>query len=342
MPRAAHFMTDPAPTEIASEAPKPSQRKLFVVLSAVIGLVLIVLAGFGIRYFVWWSISNKSIDAVAEGDFPKAVTEAQSALQVMSFLPDPKAYETNLRLLTSIYACRRNFAKSLVYNEQLLRFAEKTWSKKSPEYALALTEMALAYRKMQRFRQSEDLYAEAVKIYRSLPGHELDTARTLALYAWVLCKQNRFDEALASINQSDEMMRKLVPESSFERLPAIVEGAYISKAMGKTTEFYADMASAYKICTEPQDLEKSSAPTVVVLNLLAQLLEEAMEEEHAAKTYSIAVKNCESSTFGGQYNTFMCDILDPQAKLLRKINKIPQAEVAEKRSEQVRAVKDPE
>lgn len=334
-------MTDPDQQISTPEARKPSRKKLFTVLGVLGGLALIVLGAFGVRYFVWWSESNKSIEAVAAGDFPKAVVEAKSALQVMSFMPDPKAVETNLRLLTSIYACRRQFGPSMSYNKELITFAQKTWGSNSPEYAWALSDMALAYRKLGMFRQSEELYSQVIRIYKGVPGHEMDLARTQALYAWVLCKQNKFEEALSAIKQADELMKPLVPEDSFERLPAIIEGAYISKALGKTTEFYADLASAYKICTEPQDLEKSSAPTVVVLNLLAQLLEDAAEFEHAAKTYSIAVKNCESSTFGGQYNTFMCDILDPQAILLRRLNKVPQAEFAEARSKEVRQIKDP-
>ena len=341
MPRAAHFMTDPAQNEIPAEPRKPSRQKLFVALSVLGAIALIVLSGFGIRYLLWWSASNKAVDAVAAGDFPSAVREAKSALKTMAVVPDAKAYETTLRMLTSIYACRRQWAPSMRYNKELLAFTEQTWGKKSPEYAWALSDFALAHRKQQLFDQSAQMYQEVISIYKSLPGHEMDTARTLPLYALVLVRQGKYEQALAQIKESNELMAPLVPESSFERLPAIVEGAYISKALGKTTQFYGDLASAYKICTDPQDLEKSSAPTVVVLNMLAQLLMEATEFEHAAKIFSIAVKNCDSSTFGGQYNTFMCDILDEQAKLLRLLNKVPQAEMAEARSKEVRSKAEP-
>lgn len=334
-------MTDPEKVESATGPRKPSGKKLVLLLTVVGIIALIVLGAFGARYYIWWTTSNKSIESAAAGDFPKAVAEGKAALEVMSFLPDPKASESTLRTLSSIYACRRNFAAALTYNYQLQELAKKTWGPESAEYALAVCELANIFLEQQKFRQAGMLYANVIGIYKKLPGHEIDTARTLALYAWALCKQNKWEEALAAINQSDEMMRKIVPESSYERLPAIIEGAYISKALGKTTEFYADLASAYKICTEPQDLEKSSHQTAVVLNLLAQLLDEAMEEEHSAKVYSLAVKNCESSSFGGQYNIFMCDILDLQAKQLRKINKVPQAEFAEARSKQVREVKEP-
>lgn len=334
-------MTETTQKANEQNSPKKARSKPFRLVLGVALVALIIASAYGIRYILWLNASEKCIDAVAKGEFPLAIKEGQKSLELIRILPDPQAYANNLRLLGTIYACRRQFDKAETYYKFLLSFDEKTWGRKSSHYAANLDDLALVYRKTGKFKDSEDLYKEAIETYKTVPNHELERARSLALCAWVLMKQKKLEEALNFIAESDQIFSAQLGQTSFERLVPLVEGAYISKQQGKTNQVYADINTAYKLITEPKPLEESNAQTVVAINLLAQMLDELGEKEKALTAYQLALKNCQTSAFGGEYNTFMCDILAPEARLLRAVGKTNEADKLDQQAKSIRALAEP-
>ena len=327
---------------VSAQTAKPKQLQGLRVVLLTLGIALILGAAFGVRYLVWLRTTDASLTAVSNGDFPRAVSEADNAIRIMSILPDQKSYAQSLRIMFSIYACRRQFVKAARYSRSLLAFDEKSWGRSSAEYANDLGDLALMYRKQRKFAESEKVYREVIALFqKNGTAYDLERARNLAAIAWVLCKQDKFDEALRSISDSDQIFRAKLPENSYERLTGIIEGAYISRQTNKIPQLHADINTAYKIATEPEELEKSSAQTVVGLNLLAQIFEELGKQAQALKMYAIAEQNCESSVFGGSNNIYMVDVLIPHARLLESMGKKVEAKALFERAARIHSLKEP-
>lgn len=335
----------------------PSRR----VLITLILLGLCILAGLGVRYALWVQKSNEAIDLIQNGQFPNAKTKALEALKLMSFLPDSKSYALNLRMVASMYACRRVFDKALIWDEHLLDFDRKTWGEKSAQYAGDLSDVALIRKKQKNYPLAEKLYQQVVGIFSRCPGKEADAARNKALLAWVLMQQIKDEEALELIADSDDFLKTQFGEHSYERLIGLIERAWLSRRENRITrkkgsalsyryqifdlpeeKMREDLNLAYEICTQPKDLERSSAQTVVVLNLLAQIFRDFGENEKALKIFEIAEQNCRTSTFGGFYNSFMADILKPHAELLQRMEQNDKAELLLLQAKQVKEAKNPE
>lgn len=312
-------MTETEPIVSSKESPKRAPIRVFPIFAGIVIVGLILGVGYLIRYGIWVDWSVKAINKVEAGRFKQAVQDAEEATRVMSFLPEPKSYALSLRLMSSIYACRRQFKQAERYNAALLAYDQKIWGRNSSEYAADLADLALIRRKQSRFPESEKLYREAIQIFAGLPKCEVDKARNMALLAWVLARQDKFEEALKLIAESDQIMKAKFSENSFERLVGIVEAAWISREMGNINQCHADMATAYKISIEPTELEKSSAQTVVALSLLAKMLDEEGHKDKANKIFYIAEANCKSSAFGKTSNRFMADIWDAHSKLLSEL-----------------------
>lgn len=311
--------------------------KKFMLLIAVFAVLVFVLAL--LRYVFWVRQVNETMDSIWQGRFAKAREEARTAIQMMSWFPDSKSFALSLRLMTSIYACRRQFRQAELYNQKLLEFDKRTWGTKSREYAGDISELALMKRKQRQFVESKRLYEQAIAIYENDgKTSELDLARMQALLAWVLVQQGRNKEALSLIEKSDKVICNTLGESHFERLVGLVERAYIHKLDSNSDAMTKDLELAYKLCSSPLPLEKSSAQTVVVLNLLAQTFAEQNQLEKAEKIFEIAESNCKSSVFAGGYNTYMADILEPHALLLEKLGHKQEAIVLKRRAAQIRGL----
>lgn len=314
--------------------PKIKQMALVAVIVA-----LIIAASLGIRFWMWVTAINSGLDALEQGKLTKARQQAQQAIVLMSWFPDNKSFALSLRMMTSIYACRRQFKQAESYCRRLLEFDRKIWGENSPEFAGDLSDLALMKRKQQEFAESEKLYRKVIDIYSLYRDRGAERARYQALLAWVLIQQNKIDEAQHLLDESDKTLQAKFGESHFERLVGVVENAYIQKKIkGANEKFRTGVDTAYKIATEPNELDKSSAQTVVVLNLLGQMLAELGDNERALKIFEIAERNCISSAFGGGYNSFMADILEPHAKLLAKMGRMNESEIMRRRAAQIRSV----
>ena len=323
----------------AKDTPKPGKKRgrWFKLASGVTILGLILGLGLLGRYALWVRTVNESLDSIQAGNFVQAQEQARHALAMMSILPDAKSFAISLRLFSNMYSCRRLFQKAEVYNMRLMIFDRKHWGQESVEYADALASLALIKRKVQQWAESEMMYKNAIASYAKHSGAEVEGAHAKALCAWVQLKQNKIDDALTSINESDAVLKAKFGEKHFERLVGLVELAVIHEKQGKNELLRSEVESLYKMVTEPK-LEASSAQTVVVLNLLAQYLVEFGEDEKALRVFEIAEANCKNSVFGGENNLFMVDILEPHAKLLEKMGRKADALVLKKRAIEIRGI----
>ncbi len=330
--------------------PKSKHPRAARLLGWLLAFALILLLSLLCRYAVWVGRVNESLDALEQGKLTKARDLARESIALMSFLPDNKSFALSLRLLTDVYACRRQFQQAELYELRLLDFDKKIWGESSPEYAGDLGDLALMKRKTQNFAEAERLYKKVIALFDLRPGHEIESARNKALLAWVLIQQNKLDEAKQMIAESDQVLVKAFGKDHFERAVGLVENAVISRKEGKLEEFKRDRDLVFDIATKPKRLEKSSAQTVVVLNLLAQMYAEEIKPENPLKEdgndnaqkavtlFEIAESNCKASAFGGGYNMFMADILEPHAKLLSKLGKHNDAELLKRRAQQIRSL----
>lgn len=331
------------------------------ILIPVVILALLLAAGFGARYAFWVKTSNEALDLVADGHFRQAKQKALQSLELMRVLPDSKSYALNLRMLASIYACRRVFDEALIWNERLLEFDRKCWGEKSAEYAGDLSDIALIRRKQKNFPASEKLYQQVVSIFTRCPGKEDDAARNKALLAWIMIQENKNNEGLELIADSDDFLKRKFGEKSWERLIGLIGRAWLGLRETKISnkagaallgpdpeislppeDIQRDLDIAYEIATQPKDLEKSSAQTVVMLNLLAQMYVEIHEKEKALKLFEIAENNCRTSVFGGTKNLYMADILEPHAKYLRELGQSDKADMLLAEAKKIKNLKNPE
>lgn len=328
-------MTESAPKEVKTG----KGRSRWVKLAGVVTIVALIL-GLGLlaRYGLWVQAVNAAMDSIESGRFMKARDQARQAIAMMSWLPDAKSFALSLRLVSNIYACRRQFQQSEDYNRRLLIFDKKVWGRESVEFADDLAGLALMKRKQRQWVESEGFYKGAIGIYEQHPESVLECARAKALLAWVLVQQTQLDDAIKLIDESDAVLKKQYGEAHWERLVGLVELATIHEKQGKKELHKKEIDAIYRMVTEPKVLEKSSAQTVVVLNLLAQSLVEMGEDEKALQVFEIAEINCRSSVFAGGYNTFMADILEPHAKLLKKLGKDHDADLLLRRAEEIRKI----
>jgi tetratricopeptide (TPR) repeat protein len=324
----------------------------------VLGVLLVL--GLAARYSLWLQTSNDALDFVALGQFENAKKKARRSLEIMSVLPDSKSYALNLRMIASIYACRRVFEQALLWDERLLEYDRKTFGEKSAEYAGDLSDVALIQKKQKNYPLAEKLYQQVVSILSRCPGKEAEAARNKALLAWVMIMENKNSEGLELIAESDDFLKKRFGNNSWERLIGLIERARLCLREEKIkdeegaalntkeldvflpkNQMKNDMELAYQISTQPKELENSSAQTVVFLNLLAQMYAELGDKEKALQVFEIAEKNCRNSTFGGFYNLFMADILEPHAKLLMDMGEKEKAEALLVQAKQVKSAKNP-
>lgn len=302
-----------------------ARRRGFAAWQILGGIVLILGGVAGFIYWNWVHAVNLSIDALERGDTVGALNLAKDALGAAPRELDKKSMLTTLRLITNIYACRRQFGAAEFWNGSAQDYDRKAFGKDSVEMATEYAGLALFRRKRQKFRDSEELYRDAIAIYEKYPEEAAECARVKALLAWDLIQLKRYDEARSYLHQSNDVLRKQFGNESFELLVGLVEGAYLKK-LEEDASWHADLQLAYTMITEPKDLAKSSAQTVVVLNLMAQMLQDSNEDVKSLKTFQIAEANCKSSVFGGRYNLYMADILVPQSKLLVKMGRQQEAD----------------
>ncbi len=325
-------------TTTAKSTPANKRRRLIRLALPLTILALILAMAWGGRYVIWVKTVNESLDSMQRGEFIKALEQARQCISMMSCIQDSKSLCISYRLMSSIYACRRQFQQAQVYNAKGLDIDKSVWGKGSVEYADDLQNLALMKRKQREFPESEKMYNEAIAIYQSRTGSDVECARAKALDAWVLIQQDKMVDAKKLLTESDQTLKQQFGDAHFERLVGLIESAYISKKEGKAAELNAALDTVYKMITEPKAFERSSAQTVVVLNLLAQMLRDRGQEDKALKIFEIAEINCKSSAIAGGYNTFMADILETHAKLLSKLGHQNESEELRRRAAEIRSI----
>lgn len=317
--------------------PKKITVRLDLFKHLVIAAVFVLLLWL-LRLLLWFVLSIQASEYLEKGELNRSAETDRQASEIMSVLPYPECFTLSLKRLSNIYSSRRQFERAESYHAKLLEFDKKQWGASSAQYAEDLSGIALIRRKQRRFDESIGLYRQSISILHACRGKEVSRARLQPLLAWVLIQKNDLDEALELISESDEILKKEFGEISFERLVGLIERAHVLRLTGDA-RFKQELDFAYRLITVPGDLENSSAQTVVVINLLAQILEQTGDDERALHAFAIAEKNCETSVFGGGYNLFLVDILSPHAKLLEKLGRVREADALRQRAQQVKELK---
>lgn len=296
-------------------------------LIAILVLFALILGGIVIyAYWNWVGLVAKSMQQLEQGDLAASRATAKDAISYMAPAQriSPDSMATSIRLLMNIYACRRHFTEAQIVNRRLLDFDKSIWGENSFQYADEICGLALMKRKLREFDESARLYKFAISIYDRFPEKAAEKARVQGLLCWDLIQTGKLDEAETMLKEADSFLKEKFGTNSFERLVPLIELAYLHK-IKKDSVYKEELAAEYKMVTEPKRLEKSSAQTVVVLNLMAQLFAEEKQNEEALASFQIAEKNCESSVFGRRSNLYMADILQPESELLTVLGRKKEA-----------------
>lgn len=336
-----------------------------------LAVLLVIVTCFGIRYVTWLQAFTEAQNYVKTGKFEKAKKKALESLRLMSTFPDGRSYALNLRFLSSIYMCRGMYEESQLWNERLLEFARKTWGEKSAEYADALCDLAYIKDKQINYPAAEKLCQQVISILSKNPARKADAAKSKAFLAWILIEENKNEEALELIEDSDNFLSEKFGELSSERLIGLIDRIWLyyreDKIRGiKGAAFYAfypiepslemtatqtanDIKLAYKICTEQaglnnssaQNLPKSALQSFLFLKLFAQVFIDVGNHEKALKIFEIAEENCRTHAFGGLYNSSMADLLISHGKLLQLTGEKEKAEELFARAKRIREIQNP-
>ncbi len=313
-------MSDSSKTIEAAQNKPLHWAVLVSIIALILGLVSLS------AYWNWVGMIAKSQQQLEEGALAASRMSSKEAVSFMSPFQKifPDAMAISIRSLMNVYACRRHFDEAQIVNHRLVEFDKSIWGDKSFQYADEIAGLALMKRKLREFENSARLYETAISIYEHFPDKAAEKARVQALLAWDYIQLGQLDEAEKLLQESDGFLKSKFGDSSFERLVPLIELSSLHKTRGNPL-YSSELDTAYRIATEPKRLEKSSAQTVVVLNLMAQMFVESKQLERALTSFELAEKNCETSVYGSRTNLFMADILLPEAALLQQLGRVDEA-----------------
>src|SRR5579883_1315638 len=91
-------------------------KRLWIALAIVLVLGVLLAGSYAYLYSLWLTSSTAAIDLSRAGKFNAATSKAKESLRISRTMHDRKSFALSLRIMASIYACRREFDTADFWN----------------------------------------------------------------------------------------------------------------------------------------------------------------------------------------------------------------------------------
>ena len=209
------------------------------------------------------------------------------------------------------------------FNEAALRLAASEFGPDAPQTAAALNNLALTYKKLARYAETEPLYREAIAVDEKVLGKEHpDLATGYNNLASVLTEQARFAEAEPLIREAIAIDEKALGKEHPNVATFYNNLASVLKEQGKFAE--AEPLIREAIAIDEKALGKEHPNVATFYNNLASVLKEQGKYTEAESLYRQAIAVDEKAL--GRDNPDVAICYNNLAELLRVQRKYAEAE----------------
>jgi tetratricopeptide (TPR) repeat protein len=144
-------------------------------------------------------LNNMGDAARQQGEFDKSIKLYQRALELRKKISadvanDPEIAKT-LSSIAKLYFDKGEVAQALELQEQAQRVIEKQVGKTHPQYATGVISLANMYFKLEKYKEAEQYFQEALNLKRQLKEEEVKLISIVQSLAVTYEKQKRFRDA---------------------------------------------------------------------------------------------------------------------------------------------------